>query len=98
MPEMLMVAMVPVLPWRPMPATRTRRRPSRSGRRPGRSAPARRRGRATREPGPLARGRAAAGRQLGGHRSDAAAVVAAVLGVLCVLGLVSDLAGPIGWG
>jgi S-DNA-T family DNA segregation ATPase FtsK/SpoIIIE len=42
------------------------------------------------------RGREAAGRQLGGHASDAAAVALLVVGALAVLGLASDLAGPVG--
>jgi S-DNA-T family DNA segregation ATPase FtsK/SpoIIIE len=46
----------------------------------------------------LARGRAAASRQLSGHRHDAIAVGLVVLGVLCALGLWTDLAGPVGDG
>jgi len=42
--------------------------------------------------------REAAGRQLGGHAADAGAVALLVLGALTVLGLVSDLAGPVGDG
>ncbi len=48
------------------------------------------------EPGALAKGRAAASRQLAGHGSDAAAVGLVVIGVLCALGLWTDLAGPVG--
>jgi S-DNA-T family DNA segregation ATPase FtsK/SpoIIIE len=44
----------------------------------------------------LARGREAAGRQLGGHATDVLAVGLFVLGVLCALGLWTDLAGPVG--
>ena len=51
---------------------------------------------ASQEPGALAKGRAAASRQLAGHRSDAAAVGLVVVGVLCALGLWTDLAGPVG--
>jgi S-DNA-T family DNA segregation ATPase FtsK/SpoIIIE len=46
----------------------------------------------------LARGRAAAARQLAGHRADAAAVALIVLGILGALGLWTDLAGPVGDG
>jgi S-DNA-T family DNA segregation ATPase FtsK/SpoIIIE len=46
----------------------------------------------------MARGRAAAGRQLHGHWADVAAVGLVVLGVLVTLGLLSDLAGPVGTG
>ncbi len=46
----------------------------------------------------LAKGRAAASRQLSGHRADAAAVGLVVVGVLCALGLWTDLAGPVGDG
>ena len=42
------------------------------------------------------KGRAAASRQLDGHRADAAAVGLVVIGVLCALGLWTDLAGPVG--
>jgi S-DNA-T family DNA segregation ATPase FtsK/SpoIIIE len=64
----------------------------------GRSASARDRGR-RRPPARLTawqRSRDAARRQLGGHGADAAAVALLVLGALTVLGLVSDLAGPVG--
>ena len=83
-----------------MPATKTRRRSTRAkGRRPARkrtSKPAR--PRATSEPTALTKGRAAASRQLSGHRADAAAVGLVVVGVLCALGLWTDLAGPVGDG
>jgi S-DNA-T family DNA segregation ATPase FtsK/SpoIIIE len=46
----------------------------------------------------VARGRQAAGRQLAGHGTDVAAVALVVLGVLLTLGLVSELAGPVGSG
>ncbi len=44
----------------------------------------------------LHRGRAAAGRQLAGHRADALALTLVVVGVLLALGLWTDLAGPVG--
>ncbi len=47
-------------------------------------------------PSVLAKGRAAASRQLAGHHADAAAVGLVVIGVLCALGLWTDLAGPVG--
>ena len=83
-----------------MPATKTRRPSSRAKsrkrarRRTSRAAPRR----TTSEPTALAKGRAAASRQLSGHRADAAAVGLVVVGVLCALGLWTDLAGPVGDG
>ncbi|HEX9505804.1 MAG TPA: hypothetical protein VGA62_07335, partial [Acidimicrobiia bacterium] len=83
-----------------MPATKTRRKrraPSRSStkRRPAaKRAPARRG--AAGEPSAFARGRQAAGRQLSGHRADALAVTLFVVGAIFVLGLWTDLAGPVG--
>ena len=84
-----------------MPATTTRRRaPARSkARKPARRrkpAPRSRARPAAREPGVVARSRAAAGRQLDGHWGDVGAVALIVLGVLFTLGLMSDLAGPVG--
>src|SRR4051812_11841145 len=85
-----------------MPATTTRRRaPSRAGKRKSRKPAPKRRPAAkptSTEPGVVARSRAAAGRQLDGHWGDVGAVALLVLGVLCVLGLTSDLAGPVGTG
>ncbi len=82
--------------------SRTTRKRSRSGR-ARRTTSARPRAQKTKtaartEPGALARGRAAASRQLAGHRADAAAVALVVLGILCALGLWTDLAGPVGDG
>ena len=54
---------------------------------------------ATRPParsGAWERSREAAGSQLGGHGADALAVALLVLGALTVLGLTSELAGPVG--
>ena len=87
-----------------MPATTTRRRrraPARRSRRNNtRNRPIRRnaRGRRStpRDSTLLTRGRAAAGEQLRGHWGDVGAIALVVLGVLCVLGLVSDLAGGLG--
>ncbi|HEY7105516.1 MAG TPA: DNA translocase FtsK [Acidimicrobiia bacterium] len=80
-----------------MPATKTRRAATRSKRRkPARKRASRPARGASSEPTALARGRAAASRQLSGHRSDAAAVGLVVVGVLCALGLWTDLAGPVG--
>src|SRR5438309_994240 len=85
-----------------MPATKTRGRGrSRSKakkptRKHSRSRSATRSRPAPQEPGVLAKGRAAASHQLAGHRSDAAAVGLVVIGVLCALGLWTDLAGPVG--
>jgi DNA segregation ATPase FtsK/SpoIIIE, S-DNA-T family len=87
-----------------MPAATTRRRGgTRSKTKKTKSSRARARKPAARatqrsEPGALARGRAAASRQLSGHRHDALAVGLVVLGVLCVFGLWTDLAGPVGDG
>jgi DNA segregation ATPase FtsK/SpoIIIE, S-DNA-T family len=87
-----------------MPATKTRRRGgARSKSKRSNSSAARARKTAPRskqrtEPGALARGRAAASRQLAGHRHDALAVGLIALGVLCALGLWTDLAGPVGAG
>src|SRR3954471_21446747 len=86
-----------------MPATSTRRRSaSRSKKKPARK-PASRKTTTSRakasvsaEPGMLARGRDAAGRQLAGHRSDVLAVVLFVAGAIFALGLWTDLAGPVG--
>jgi S-DNA-T family DNA segregation ATPase FtsK/SpoIIIE len=86
-----------------MPATSTRRRStSRSKKKPARK-PARRKATGSRakaaapaEPGVLARGRDAAGRQLAGHRADVLAVVLFVAGAIFALGLWTDLAGPVG--
>jgi S-DNA-T family DNA segregation ATPase FtsK/SpoIIIE len=86
-----------------MPATSTRRRsPSRAKSRkpaPKRPPAARSRRRPVApppSPGVVARSRAAAGRQLEGHWSDVAAIALIVAGVILTLGLVSDLAGPVG--
>jgi S-DNA-T family DNA segregation ATPase FtsK/SpoIIIE len=76
------------------PATPTRRKRGRS-----RPANSRSKGRApARAAGPSRweRSRDAAGRQLGGHGPDALAVALLVLAALTVLGLASDLAGPVG--
>jgi S-DNA-T family DNA segregation ATPase FtsK/SpoIIIE len=81
-----------------MPATTTRRRtPTRSKSRkpaPKRSASAR--PSAPAAPGVVARGRAAAARQLDGHWADVGAVALLVAGIILTLGLASDLAGPVG--
>src|SRR5262245_16013342 len=81
-------------------STRTRNRSRR--RHSARPAPARRGSssarRARSAPTALGRGRAVAARQLSGHRHDALAVALVVLGVLCALGLWTDLAGPVGDG
>src|SRR5262245_7691967 len=81
-------------------STRTRNRSRR--RHSARRAPARRGSssarRARSAPTALGRGRAVAARQLSGHRHDALAVGLVVLGVLCALGLWTDLAGPVGDG
>jgi S-DNA-T family DNA segregation ATPase FtsK/SpoIIIE len=83
-----------------MPATKTRRKrraPSRSTTKrkaAARRSPARRS--AAAEPGAFARGRQAAGRQLSGHRADVLAVTLFVVGAIFVLGLWTDLAGPLG--
>jgi S-DNA-T family DNA segregation ATPase FtsK/SpoIIIE len=50
------------------------------------------------EPGALARGREAAGRQLAGHRGDMLAVALFVVAAIFALGLWTDLAGPVGSG
>ena len=63
--------------------------------RPRRKAPASRRA-APPEPTRRDRAREAARRELGGHGADAAAVALLVLAALTTLGLVSDLAGPVG--
>ncbi|HUF84489.1 MAG TPA: DNA translocase FtsK [Acidimicrobiia bacterium] len=52
--------------------------------------------RAAARPTAWERSREAAGRQLGGHGGDALAVALLVLAALTVLGLTSDLAGPVG--
>ncbi len=69
---------------------RTRRRKPASKRRTStrRRTPAR--------PSAWERGREAAGRQLRGHGADALAVALVIIGILTVLGLASDLAGPVG--
>ena len=68
------------------PARRTTRKPAsrRAPARPARTA--------------LSRSREAAGRQLGGHGPDAAAIALVALGILWVLGLTSELAGAVGRG
>src|SRR5262245_7650516 len=85
-----------------MPATKTRRGSSRAK---GRRKPARKKATtgspkaaspASNEPTALAKGRAAASRQLSGHRADVAAIGLVVVGVLVALGLWTDLAGPVG--
>jgi S-DNA-T family DNA segregation ATPase FtsK/SpoIIIE len=68
--------------------TRRRRSSSRRGRRSQRRAPTR--------PTAWERTREAAGVQLQGHGADALAVGLVILGVLTVLGLASDFAGPVG--
>src|SRR6266540_1785903 len=74
-------------------ATRTGTRGKRA---PAKRAPGKRRRAGTRtappEPSVWERGRESAGRQLGGHGADAAAVA------LLVLGVVSDAAGAVGSG
>src|SRR5262249_8710612 len=78
-----------------MARTATRRRRPGARRAPARQ-PARR---STRRRSDVWSGaRDAASRQLAGHRADAAAVALIVLGLLCTLGLVSDLAGSVGDG
>src|SRR4051794_4187025 len=86
-----------------MPATTTgRRAPTRAGKRKPSRRPAAKRTRpakpASQGPGAVARSRAAAGRQLAGHWSDVGAIALVVLGALLALGLVSDLARPVGSG
>src|SRR6266511_2209860 len=80
-------------------ATRTGTRGKRA---PAKRAPGKRRRAGTRTAPPESsvweRGRESAGRQLGGHGADAAAVALLVLGVLTLLGLVSDAAGAVGSG
>jgi DNA segregation ATPase FtsK/SpoIIIE, S-DNA-T family len=68
--------------------TRRRRSTAKRRRRSPRRAPAR--------PTAWERTREAAGVQLQGHGADAFAVGLVILGVLTVLGLASDLAGPVG--
>jgi hypothetical protein len=74
----------------------SRRQPSKSARsaKSARKSDARTRG--GDEPGVLARGRQAAGRQLAGHRHDVLAIALFVVGAIFVLGLWTDLAGPVG--
>jgi S-DNA-T family DNA segregation ATPase FtsK/SpoIIIE len=87
-----------------MPATSTRRRSPARGRSGGRNrrrtAKSPRRGdarrRANSQPGALTRSRQAAGRQLSGHRRDVLAITLFVAGAIFVLGLWTDLAGPVG--
>src|SRR3954468_19912977 len=85
-----------------MPATKTRGRgrsrskaKSSTRKRTARRSTSRSRP-ASQKPSALAKGRAAASRQLAGHRGDAAAVGLVVIGVLSALGLWTDLAGPVG--
>jgi DNA segregation ATPase FtsK/SpoIIIE, S-DNA-T family len=80
----------PVLLSRPMaaPARSRRRRATKRRRGHRRRAPAR--------PTAWERTREAAGVQLQGHGADSLAVGLVILGVLTVLGLASDLAGPVG--
>ncbi|MGI8795805.1 MAG: DNA translocase FtsK [Acidimicrobiia bacterium] len=54
--------------------------------------------RAPARPSAWDRSREAAGRQLGGHGADAFAVALLVLGALTLLGLTSELVGPVGRG
>jgi DNA segregation ATPase FtsK/SpoIIIE, S-DNA-T family len=68
--------------------TRRRKAATRRRRRAPRRAPAR--------PTVWERTREAAGHQLQGHGADALAVGLVILGVLTLLGLASDLAGPVG--
>jgi S-DNA-T family DNA segregation ATPase FtsK/SpoIIIE len=68
--------------------TRRRRASTKRRRRSSRRAPAR--------PTVWVRTREAAGHQLQGHGADALAVGLVIVGVLTVLGLASDLAGPVG--
>ncbi len=76
--------------------TTTRKRSAPSKRRPAnKKAPA---GRAPAEPRLRTRASEAARRELGGHGPDAAAVGLLVLAALLALGLLGDLAGPIGAG
>src|SRR3954465_4012562 len=84
-----------------MPATKTRHRAtSRSKKKPTRkSAPRTTTSRAKAAPagpGIVARSRAAAGRQLEGHRAALFAVCLFVLGAIFALGLWTELAGPVG--
>jgi S-DNA-T family DNA segregation ATPase FtsK/SpoIIIE len=81
--------------------TTTRRRPASSKRasakrRPARTSTSRRA--TTTEPTLRVRAREAARRELGGHACDAAAVGLLVLAALLTLGLIGDLAGPLGTG
>ena len=77
--------------------TSTPRRRKRGRSRPARTkAATRTRARPSTGPTRWERSREAAGRQLGGHGADALAVALLVVGALTVLGLTSDLAGPVG--
>ncbi|MBA2326397.1 MAG: hypothetical protein H0V95_07110, partial [Actinobacteria bacterium] len=63
-----------------------------------RSRPPATKKRAPARPSAWDRSREAAGRQLGGHGADALAVALLVLGALTLLGLTSELVGPVGRG
>ncbi|MGH8984525.1 MAG: DNA translocase FtsK 4TM domain-containing protein, partial [Acidimicrobiia bacterium] len=79
--------------------TRARGTSTPTRRKRGRSRPAatkRTRARPSSGPTRWERSREAVGRQLGGHGPDALAVALLVVGALTVLGLTSDLAGPVG--
>jgi S-DNA-T family DNA segregation ATPase FtsK/SpoIIIE len=80
-----------------MPSRTTTRKRAPAKRAPAKRKPASR-AKAVPEPTVWERQRAAAGRQLGGHGADAAAVGLIVLGALTTLGLVSDAAGAVGKG
>src|SRR3954447_18473907 len=83
-----------------MPATKTRRGSSSRSKSTSRKSASRRAPQKKKvtspEPGVVVRSRAAAGRQLAGHRADLFAVCLFVLGAIFALGLWTELAGPVG--
>src|SRR6476646_8318923 len=83
-----------------MPATKTRRGSSSRSKSTSRKSSSRRAPQKKKvtnpEPGVVVRSRAAAGRQLAGHRADLFAVCLFVLGAIFALGLWTELAGPVG--
>src|SRR3954468_10279780 len=83
-----------------MPATKTRQGSSSRSKSTSRKSSSRRAPQKKKvtspEPGVVVRSRAAAGRQLAGHRADLFAVCLFVLGAIFALGLWTELAGPVG--
>jgi S-DNA-T family DNA segregation ATPase FtsK/SpoIIIE len=77
------------------PRRASRRRPAARGRRP---RPRRRSARRSARTGTLARLRSAVTAQLGGHAGDITAVALTAAGVLALLGIATDAAGPLGRG